>query len=325
MKRRGFTLVELLVVIAIIGILVGLLLPAVQAAREAARRMQCSNNLKQIGLALHMHHDSYKRIPPLSASGCCWGTWLVPVLPFMEMGNMYNLYQNYGGSDTVNSQRPAPSASGFPRYGGAPNNTNVTTKRVPTYTCPSDQANAPISSITSHNYAGVTGNGSSYSGLVAGPAPLPAIYKVNAGMFDPTIFQNVTPITNPPVPSTKKVTFSSASDGLSNTLMVTEILQGRGNDLRGFSWWAPAAGASTYYAPNTKSPDQVSQNCTNEPLANLPCLVGTPYVNASRSRHTGGVQSAMGDGSVQFFSQSIDLNTWMNLGTMADGNVTSLE
>ncbi len=328
MKRRGFTLVELLVVIAIIGILVGLLLPAVQAAREAARRMQCSNNLKQIGLAMHMHHDTYKKFPPLSASSCCWGTWQLPALQFIEQGNLYNLYQNYGGSDTVNTNFPAQGTTTTPpRYGAAPNNTNVTTKRIATFTCPSDTPNAPLSNITSHNYAGVTGNGSTNVGsLVAGPAPNPAGYAVRPGIFDPTLFENVTPVTNPPVKQNKKNTMASVSDGLSNTLMVGEILQGKGTDLRGFTWWGSAAGVSTYYGPNSTSPDIVTQNCSNDPLTNLPCIApgAAPYVNVMRSRHTGGVQSAMGDGSVQFFSQSIDIPTWMNLGSMADGNTVSI-
>lgn len=321
MNRRGFTLVELLVVIAIIGILVGLLLPAVQAAREAARRMQCSNNLKQLGLALHMHHDTHKKIPPLHASGCCWGTWMIPIMPYMENGNMYSIYQNYGGSDTVNTQFPAPSPSGFPRYGGNP---NVVRRRISILTCPSDTPNAPISSITSHNYAGMAGNGSSYAGLTAGPAPVPAGYTVYPGMFDPRVQENVTPVTNPPVKFARKVRFGDVSDGLSNTIMATEILQGRGTDLRGFTWWAIVAGSSTYYGPNSRTPDRISQNCTSDPLANLPCLVGTPYVMSARSRHVGGVQTVLGDGSVQFVSDSIDIVTWQNLGAMGDGVVASL-
>jgi prepilin-type N-terminal cleavage/methylation domain-containing protein len=93
--HRGFTLVELLVVISIIGVLVGLLLPAVQSAREAARRMQCQNNLKQLGLAMHMHQDSYKKFPYLrSGGGQNRHTWAIQLLPFLEQGNLYNVYKN---------------------------------------------------------------------------------------------------------------------------------------------------------------------------------------------------------------------------------------
>ena len=89
--NRAFTLVELLVVIAIIGILVALLLPAIQAAREAARRSQCTNNLKQLGIAIHNYHDTYKQLP-VGNHSCCWGTWQMSILPFIEerqLGEMY--------------------------------------------------------------------------------------------------------------------------------------------------------------------------------------------------------------------------------------------
>lgn len=331
MKRRGFTLVELLVVIAIIGILVGLLLPAVQAAREAARRMQCSNNMKQIGLAIHMHHDTYKKIPALTGNGCCWGTWLLPVMPFMENGNLFRLYQNYGGSDTVNSNYPAAAVAGAtpanPRYSQVPNTTNVTTKRIPAFTCPSDTSNAPIVNIPNYNYAGVTGNGASWGALAAGPAPIPTGYVARPGMFDQTIYEYTisgTTITK----NAKKVQFGSVTDGLSNTLMVGEVLQGRGTDLRGFMWWGIAAGASTYMTPNSKAPDQIQPNnngCKTDPAANLPCIEAALFINGMRSRHVGGIQVVMGDGSVQFISQSVDATLFMNLGSMADGFVTNLE
>ena len=161
LRQRGFTLVELLVVIAIIGILVGLLLPAVQAAREAARRMQCQNNLKQLGLSFHNYESATKRFPGgVGPFGCCWGTWQVGVLPYIEQSAMYSIYQNYGGADH----------SG-PRYAGAVNRP-VTGSRIPTLTCPSDTPNAPIggsatlAAITNHNYGVNYGNTSFLQGTL---------------------------------------------------------------------------------------------------------------------------------------------------------------
>ncbi len=107
-RLRAFTLVELLVVIAIIGILIALLLPAVQAAREAARRSQCLNNLKQIGLGAHNYHDVNNTFPT-GGYACCWGTWLVGMLPYIEQTSLAKMYQGSGSY-----------ADPAPRYGNAP-------------------------------------------------------------------------------------------------------------------------------------------------------------------------------------------------------------
>ncbi|WP_235934720.1 DUF1559 domain-containing protein [Candidatus Laterigemmans baculatus] len=296
MRRRGaFTLVELLVVIAIIGVLVGLLLPAVQAAREAARRMSCSNNLKQIGLAMHNYHDTHN-VFPTGAAGCCYGTWPVLLMPYFEQGNVADLYVSWG--DT--------SSTGV-RYSGSPNVENVTGRRYDMLTCPSDQENSPIGEITSHNYAVNYGNTSktqvsNLNGVIFGGAPFSA---------DPS----------------KEFGFHSVTDGTSNTLMVAEVRQGQGSDLRGFLWWGDASGFESYLGPNSPLPDRIYSSGYCKPVKGMPCDVSSstnPTMFASRSQHPGGVNVALCDGSVRLFGETIDLETWRGLSTSRGGEVLEL-
>src|SRR5262245_18774200 len=330
MKRRGFTLIELLVVIAIIAILIGLLLPAVQKVREAAARMRCQNNLKQLALAMHSYHDANQRLPAKTGNSCCWGTWVILVMPYIEQDNMYKLYQNFGGNDNVPNNFPAQvtaTAPPYPRYGGAPNNANITTKRLSVLTCSSDKENSPISNITNHNYAVVSGNGTTVGALGPGPAPVPTGFVAKAGMFDQTLTEFV--ISGTTVNrNNRKITLTNVTDGLSNTIMIGEVLQGQSTDLRGFLWWGDAASVSTYYPPNTTSPDSVSQNCTNDPLAGLPCVVfdtTNPRVHSVRSKHSGGANVALGDGSCRFVRNSINPTAWLWSGSMDDGQVVNLD
>jgi len=311
-RRLGFTLIELLVVIAIIAILIGLLLPAVQKVREAASRMKCQSNLKQLGIAHHGYHDANGNImPPMGPSGCCWGTWQVLILPHIEQDNAYKLYQNWGGSDSTNTGFPAASNGTIGlRYAAAPNTTNVTNGRYKTLTCPSDRENTPIGAMTNHNYAVNTGNGSTYRALPVGAAT----YTLYPGMFDGGAL-------------TKKLKFTDMTDGLSNTLLMAEVLQGQGSDLRGFMWWGDAAGFSTYAPPNTSTPDQIYTTgyCNNQPAQNLPCSGAGGATFFSRSRHTGGVNVALGDGSVRFIRDSITPTTWMLMGPGNDGTPITID
>jgi prepilin-type N-terminal cleavage/methylation domain-containing protein/prepilin-type processing-associated H-X9-DG protein len=297
MKRKGFTLIELLVVIAIIAILIGLLLPAVQKVRAAAARSQCSNNLKQLGLAAHNYHDTHNALPPLvGPSGCCWGTWVVKIMPYIEQQNAANLYQNWGGNDSTGI-----------RYASAPNSTNVTGVRYKVLTCPSDDENAPIGAITNHNYVVCGGSGGTYGTLPAGATAIAGILP-QPGMFDGAN-------------KTRKIKLAGITDGLTNTVMFGEVLQGQGRDLRGFFWWGDAAAFSTYAPPNTSVPDQIytAGYCNNQPARNLPCTGSGGAVFYSRSRHEGGVNVGLGDGSVQFITGSIDPNTWLLMGPPSDG------
>ncbi|MBN9122884.1 MAG: DUF1559 domain-containing protein [Planctomycetes bacterium] len=324
MSRRAFTLIELLVVIAIIAILIGLLLPAVQKVREAAARMKCANNLKQLGLAMHNYHDANAALPAMLGSGCCWGTWAVLVLPYVEQDSAYKLYQNWGGGDSVNSNFPAPGAGTFPRYASSPNTTNVTGRRYSVLTCPSDQENAPISPITNCNYAVCGGNGGTFGG--AGPAPQPTGYAAMAGMFDGSSPQNTVSGTTLTPNTGKKIRLTSVTDGLTNTVMIGEVRQGQGSDLRGFIWWGDASAMSTYYPPNTTSQDLIytSGYCNNQPTQGLPCSGAGGALHSARSKHTNGVNVALGDASVRFVSNNIDPNVWLWVGPISDGKVITL-
>lgn len=299
--KRGFTLVELLVVIAIIGVLIALLLPAVQQAREAARRMQCSNNLKQLGIAMHNYHDTFQTFP-VGSYACCYGTWQVAILPFIEQSAMYNIYHHDNKFEDSSY-----------RYGMA-TNFPVTTSRIAALTCPSDTPNAPIGTapnqLTSHNYVVNFGNTNYSQGTVNGVTFKGAPFTIHASDTQ----------------TDRSYGFRHISDGTSNTMLMAEVLQGTGKDLRGFSWWSVGTNFSAYLGPNSSQPDNMDSagNCVNTPQANLPCTVATssnPIMTASRSRHPGGIQAVLCDGSVRFFAETINIDSWRALASTQGGEV----
>ena len=316
-NRDGFTLVELLVVIAIIGILISLLLPAVQAAREAARRSQCTNNLKQASLAIHNYHDTHKSLP-MGVWGCCWGTYIVPILPFIEQNTLADKYVGAGYND-VRSVAPAGYGSSV--------NWPVTRTQLATLTCPSDSNTASLSlynGVTFHNVVANFGNttldrttpfGTDTNGNpnVYGGAPFVASLGWSIGdSIQPDIGTKATPAF---------VTFSGILDGLSNTLLFSETIQGKGGDLRGFAWWHGGSHFETYNPPNSASPDRMESPgyCKLTDALNPPCTFaspkGTEQQVSARSRHPGGVNASLCDGSVRFVSNTIHLDTWRWLGT----------
>jgi prepilin-type N-terminal cleavage/methylation domain-containing protein/prepilin-type processing-associated H-X9-DG protein len=333
-RRSGFTLIELLVVIAIIAVLIALLLPAVQSAREAARRAQCTNNLKQIGLAMHNYHDQVGSLPP-GFKGVDWGTWLVWVLPYIEQQPAFNAW-NTIGDDRIDQT----IQKGMFRYGGVAN-TTVTTRRYSVYYCPSDPNNQNLAGagfgwpVTAQNYVVNFGNTVTIQ---------PQIYQVN-GVNYPFLGAPFTDMGAPDTDITgwtiggthTTVKLAALTDGTSNTLLTGEVLVGQGFDLRGWSWWGYGSTFTAWLAPNSTSPDVLwSPGYCGQVPPNIPCVgssqtggsVGGVYsglgmTSALRSKHPAGVNVGMADGSVRFIKNSINLYTWRSLASMAGGEVIS--
>ncbi len=330
MNRRlsGFTLVELLVVIAIIGVLVALLLPAVQSARESARRAQCTNNLKQIGIGVHNYEDTWKTMPP----GCyhaVFGTWVLHLLPYIEQTSLHSQYFNSGGMQTFRT--------GGICYGGT-QNLPVTTTQIKAYLCPSDTKSAQagiISGVTFHNYVANYGNttrgrvspvgttGTGQPNQFGGAPFIEVIYQQTA---DPTFYSYIMLANEEPYKD--KTRMAEITDGTSNTLAVSETVQGKGGDLRGFGWWGGGAHFETLMTPNSPLPDKTEQSCTTAIRLNPPCVnrsagnANQEESIAARSRHPSGVSAVQCDGSVRFFSNNVNLDVWRAWGSAAAGDAT---
>jgi prepilin-type N-terminal cleavage/methylation domain-containing protein/prepilin-type processing-associated H-X9-DG protein len=297
--RQAFTLIELLVVIAIIAILIGLLVPAVQKVREAAARLQCENNLKQWGLAMHAYHDVNKKLPLGSRRGPRQ-TWVMYLWPYIEQANLtkgvnYNVQHFY-----TNTPAPMTIYHTLNGYTGA---------KVPLYYCPSDDGadlDDPSQMYTRRRGNYVVNWGNAYYDRAPPTASAPFAH-INGNRRTP-----------------RGVTLQSITDGTSNTLMMSEYLMATShldNDWRGdiqnddgtFRF-------HTLTTPNSTVPDQVNWAIPNGDPA-MPVNTNSPEFNAARSRHTGGVNVAMCDGSVQFISNSIASGVWAAMGTMNGGEV----
>jgi len=300
--KRAFTLVELLVVIAIIGVLVALLLPAVQSAREAARRSQCSNNLKQLGLGVTQYADTFKGALPVGSYACCWGTWQVALLPYVEQKSLFDQYKGFGNMVDTSVTYQATT------------NVPVTKNAIKIYTCPSDNKVAPYSSglITFHNYVANYGNTTESHKTPFGTQTNGQPNKYGKSPF----IQVSSPTSSPQV-----VRLSDISDGLSSTLAFSETIKGQYGDLRGLGWWYGGSHFETYLAPNSTQPDvpQMASYCVNQ-RPNPPCVGPTtalPENIGARSRHPTGVNTVMCDGSVRFMADNVNLDTWRFLSTAA--------
>jgi prepilin-type N-terminal cleavage/methylation domain-containing protein/prepilin-type processing-associated H-X9-DG protein len=329
--RNAFTLIELLVVIAIIGILIALLLPAVQKVREAAARTQCTNNLKQIGLALHSYHDTNKFLPPgyidvntnpLSTPdndlGPGWG-WAAFVLPYLEQGTVYN---------QIN----------FKVAVGTGVNAQVSQLPLSIYQCPSDAYQQtiavydssftnPIAMVAHGNYVGCNGWEECFNGAGGNPQPGSGADGL-AGLFGfagrGAFYRN------------SHTRFAEVTDGLSGTIFAGE----RSGDHSPSTWTGAVAGGrcpawmasqppSPYAPPPGPAYDNADFgeafvlahcNATHLPSADFPIFDPDTFY----SMHTGrGANFLFGDGSVHFLTSSINPITYQSLGTIAGGEVAT--
>lgn len=314
-RRAAFTLVELLVVIAIIGILVALLLPAVQAAREAARRMQCGSQLKQMALAVHNYHDTYNAFPFGNAQGAPFNG-ISPharLLPYIEQTNLYNLINFNVGYDD-------------------PSNFVAMNTRVSVFLCPSDPDSLPLTLGARNNYYGNSGTNLLFGAPPTNPS------DPNFGMLE----------NNGVFIRDKTLRFADVLDGTSNTALFSEKNKGDGSN-------GVSTPESDTFRPGTfpATADQAWADCkavnpldlSKQGVSN----VGAPWLWAyhsttlywhvappntrscmyppgrimttAGSRHPGGVMLALCDGSTRFVASTIDLATWRYIGTRAGKEV----
>ncbi len=309
--RRGFTLIELLVVIAIIAILIGLLLPAVQKVREAAARMSCSNNLKQMVLASHNYHDAYGTLPTGNTTGTAFSTHMF-LLPYLEQDNVYRLVD----------QTVAWNHS---------NNTAARAAVIKTFLCPSDPVTQTPAGWAGNNYRSNQG-----SGLLNGQPPTTP-GDPNFGM----------PAPNGPFPPVLTTTLVGITDGTSNTAAFSEHLKGdfnNGQSTPPDTFWPntyPATPDEAVAQCNAIDPTNLSFQRVSD--VGAPWLQGyhstTKYFHVAgpnarscmfppgristtaTSKHTGGVMVGLCDGSVRFVRDSIPIAAWRAMGSKDGGEI----
>lgn len=350
-KNNGFTLVELLVVIAIIGILISMLLPAVQQVRSAARRIQCANNIRQIALAAHNYESAHGHFPqneigpgaPDGSGGFGRGcySWLVPILPQVEQGNVYNLFNlriNNGDANGYKISDTHPNAA-------------AASSKIPVFLCPSTEA--------SDDNVLVFGSANTASSSYVGNAGWPSFATgYNGERSTPGSQNGVISLIHPSSPvswhGTGQIGFAQIKDGSSNTAMISERLIQTGNSadaIRGGDNRLKSQHISDREATLGDMADDLVNSHTHVfesahigrswscgwPLAAPTYMhVQTPntaighfnksadegdFVVSPSSRHTGGVNVALADGSVHFVSDNIAREVWWAVGGRDDGRI----
>lgn len=309
--RKGFTLIELLVVIAIIAILIALLLPAVQQAREAARRSSCKNNMKQIGLALHNYHDTHSSLPPgsivlLNSAGTQYfghgWTWHASILPALDQGPLYQQIQG-------------PDSSGMGSESGATTSAKQQLAGQTTLTmfmCPSQpdvRNGVQKGGYSTSNYNGNMGTliGNSGDNCYGGGVTDPAGMRAPGGCMnaDGVFFIS------------SNIRIRDVTDGLSNTIFVSEVIDSGGDSNR-----LGGGGSDRKYCfsggADGNPPSEMSEYLiaaeSNDPI--------NAYTEeAAGSYHVGGAHFLLGDGSVRFLSENLDMSTYQSISTRSGGEV----
>jgi prepilin-type N-terminal cleavage/methylation domain-containing protein/prepilin-type processing-associated H-X9-DG protein len=356
--RPGFTLIELLVVIAIIAILIGLLLPAVQKVREAAARMSCQNNLKQMGLAAHNFESTFGYLPPRQGTvlinGAVYSNDASPqalILPYVEQANKYNLfnlnYRTWNDTDVVTGAwTPGPTGLGI--------NLAARIQDIPIYLCPSDSSATRRGAYQKNtsdltypegrlNYLGCLGATSRFGGSTAG-----------AGIFAFGNFSSGALLKGPPLVAIQDGTSNTALWGevmrttdtwphisgvRTNTVIILDSSVAAGPDNDGRAIPSCATGApwtssisytglefdrdlwgTTFYT-HTLPPNWNRKVATGNQQYNCGDTAIAHFHVAASSYHTGGVNVCFADGSVHFIADSIDFATWQAMGSMAGGEV----
>ena len=347
--RKGFTLVELLVVIAIIGILIALLLPAVQMVRAAARRTQCSNRMRQLGIAVHSYHDVAKRFPvnqvgpgPMVDGVCQTGyySWLVPIMPYMELNNLYSqIHLDINNADKCGRADGTMSDT----HPNAP----VASAVIDDFLCPSDQPefNSEVvlgsAKFAPDNYAGNAGwptRSTGINGERTAPAPFNGVIA------------NIDPSSDQPYRGNKRVKFEVVRDGLSHTALIAERLIQNGTSVQGIRQYderlnsyhltnrpRTQAGLQARMNPESSHSDVYESAFIGRAWMSGFALTGPTYMHVNvpntncahftdskftgdfvvspSSRHPSGINTVRCDASVHFVGNSIDPTVWWALGS----------